>query len=507
VESAVEGFLVARRYALGRKIGSGGMGTVWLAHDQSLDRVCALKILDPDKAESDEVRKRFLREARATAQIRSPHVVEVFEHGLWDGLPFIVMELLEGEALSTRLDRVRVLDPESAYSVVAQVARGLARAHALGIVHRDLKPENMFLARADGGEIVKLLDFGIAHHALYSPRDRATQAGSVFGTPCYMSPEQALGNATDWRSDLWTLGVVTYECLTGKLPFFHEALGGLLTQILHEPIPPIRKHNPALPEAVEAWWQRATAREPERRFQTAAELSDELGRALGVSEPLEVPRLVPCSEAHHIDAMAFDDPSQSAVEFAVHLASDAPVAMNTGEIITQFRRKVQRRSVWVWGALLAVVSGLAGLGVWLREHVTDVPFGPPQYVRELVAPDRTLPAPSLAVPSSVSPPPIVSPQSSVSESPPVSSPPASRPPLPVLKPPPLPAPEPPPLPAVEPPPLDLSSLPTVSPPRVYTPRPQRAAPKSSFDRVPPRIKSWPKREPSSEPPPTRDYGI
>ena len=488
------------------------MGTVWLAYDQSLDRVCALKILDPDKADSYEVRKRFLREARATAQIRSPHVVEVFEHGLWDGLPFIVMELLEGEALSTRLDRVRALEPESVYSVVAQVARALARAHALGIVHRDIKPENMFLVRADGGEIVKVLDFGIAHHALYSPRDRATQAGSVFGTPCYMSPEQALGNVTDWRSDLWALGVVTYECLTGKLPFFHDALGGLLTQILHEPIPPIRKDNPALPEAVEAWWQRASAREPERRFQTAAELSDELARALGVSDPVEVPHLVPCSEAHQIDALAFDDPSQSAVEFAVHLASDAPVAMNTGEIITQFRRKVRRRSVWRWGALVAVVSGLVGLGVWVRARLTDMPSASRPYVRELVAPDRTLPEPSLTVPSSVPPAPLVLPEAPVSESPSVSSPPVSKPPLPELKPPPMPELKPPPLP--EPPPLDLSSLPTVSPlppapPPAFHPRPQRAAPKSSFDRVPQRIKSWPRREPSSESPPktTRDYGI
>jgi serine/threonine protein kinase len=497
VQTAVEGFLVARRYALGRKIGSGGMGTVWLAHDQSLDRVCALKILDPDKAESDEVRKRFLREARATAQIRSPHVVEVFEHGLWDGLPFIVMELLEGEELAKRLDRVDVLDPDSAYSVVAQVARALAHAHALGIVHRDLKPENVFLVPADGGEIVKVLDFGIAHHALYSPRDRATQAGAVFGTPCYMSPEQALGNGTDWRSDLWALGVVAFECLTGKLPFFHDALGGLLTQILHEPIPPIRGYNPALPVAVEAWWQRASAREPERRFQTAAELSDELARALGVSEPLTVPNLEPCSEAHRIDAMAFDDASQSAAEFAVRLGSDAPVAMDTGEIITQFRRKVRRRSVWRWGAVVAVVSGLVGLGVWLRGRVPDLYFAPRADVPALVEPAPARPGPSVAVPSSIPPPPTVSQE------------PASESPLPESSPPDLSS-----LPESESSQPDLSSLQTVeppprAPPRAFVPRTQRAVPKSSFDRVPQRYRPWPKPEPPAEPPPktTRDYGI
>ena len=197
MEFAVGGFVVARRYVLGRKIGSGGMGTVWLAHDQSLDRVCALKILDPDKASSDEVRKRFLREARATAQIRSVHVVEVFDHGIWDGLPFIVMEFLEGEGLGARLDRIGRFEPEAAHRIIAQVARGLSRAHALGIVHRDLKPENVFLVPTDGEEIVKIFDFGIARHVVYSPRDRATQAGAVMGTPCYMSPEQVLGEPAD----------------------------------------------------------------------------------------------------------------------------------------------------------------------------------------------------------------------------------------------------------------------------------------------------------------------
>ena len=243
------------------------MGTVWLAHDQSLDRVCALKIVDPDKASSEEVRKRFLREARATAQIRSVHVVEVFEHGVWDGLPFIVMELLDGEDLGARLDRLGAFEPEAAYRIVAQIARGLGRAHALGIVHRDLKPENVFLVPRDGEEIAKVLDFGIAHHAIYSPLDKATQAGAVMGTPCYMSPEQALGEPIDWRADLWALGVLAFQCLTGKLPFWHEAIGGLLTQILYEPLPSIREANPALPKAIEDFWHRAAERDPGKRFQ------------------------------------------------------------------------------------------------------------------------------------------------------------------------------------------------------------------------------------------------
>jgi serine/threonine-protein kinase len=426
VEFAVDGFVVANRYLLGRKIGSGGMGSVWLAYDQSLDRVCAVKIVDPDKASSIEVRKRFLREARATAQIRSVHVVEVFEHGVWDGLPFIVMELLDGEELGTRLDRLGVLEPNAAHRVVAQIARGLARAHALGIVHRDLKPENIFLVPRDGEEIVKVLDFGIAHHVVYSPRDRATKAGAVMGTPCYMSPEQALGERTDWRADLWSLAVLSFQCLTGKLPFFHEAIGGLLTQILYEPIPSIREANPALSEAVEAWWRKASQRDPEHRFQSAAELSDALAVALGIEEPLVVPPVVPCSEALRVDVSDFDDAPGSAFEYAARMGSDAPVAMNTGDLITQFRRRVRRRSAWGWVVAGALVSATLGAGVLFRDRLLPS--------RAASEPDRHELVPAISVRVASPPPPpspersietapvTVSPQPETSAAPPTSSP-------------------------------------------------------------------------------------
>jgi serine/threonine-protein kinase len=345
------------------------MGTVWLAHDRSLDRACALKILDPEKAGDEELRKRFLREARSTGQIRSANVVEVFEHGIWDGLPFIVMEFLDGEELAECLERRGPLAPLEVHRVVAQIARALVRAHALGIVHRDLKPENVFLVPTEGDVLVKLLDFGIARHVIYSPRDHATQAGAVLGTPCYMSPEQALGEPTDYRSDLWALGVLTFQCLTGSLPFMHEALGGLLAQILYEPIPSIGAANPALPPAVEAWWRKAAERDPKRRFQSARELSDELAWALGVTEPLAVPSLEPCSQALDAEPGAFEDASQSAADFAARMASDVPVAMDTGELISQFRRKVTRRSVWGVGLLVALLSALVGAALWFRDRL------------------------------------------------------------------------------------------------------------------------------------------
>ena len=288
-----EGVVVAGRYRLTRKLGAGGMGSVWLAYDLSLDTRCALKLIDDDKAKIEEVRVRFQREAKAAAQLRSPHVVDVFDHGDWGGIPFIAMEFLDGEDLGARLSRLGRLDPGSTYRVIAHVARALTRAHALGIVHRDLKPENIYLVRGDDEEIAKVLDFGIAKHDAYSLQDKATKTGSFLGTPYYVSPEQARGKSTDYRSDLWSLGVIAFECITGKPPFQAEALGELMGQILYEDPPKPTERLAGLLPTIDAWWERAAQRDREQRFQSAKELSDALGRALGVTRLVVVPTIPP----------------------------------------------------------------------------------------------------------------------------------------------------------------------------------------------------------------------
>jgi len=287
------GVIVAGRYRLVDKLGSGGMGTVWLAHDLSLDSTCALKIIDPEKSRSEEVRKRFIREAKAAAQLRGPHVVDVFDRGERDGILYIAMEFLEGEDLCSRLANVGKLDAATTYRVIAHVARALSSAHALGIVHRDLKPENIFLVPSYDEEIAKVLDFGIAQHEAYRVEDKATREGSFLGTPYYVSPEQARGKPTDHRSDLWSLAVITYQCLTGQPPFDSESLGELMGLILYEPIPRITDANPDLPPEVEVFWQRATERDRELRFQSAREFADQLGQALGQKTVVTVPTLPP----------------------------------------------------------------------------------------------------------------------------------------------------------------------------------------------------------------------
>lgn len=268
------------------------MGSVWLAHDQSLDSRCAVKLVDPEKALNEEVRVRFEREAKAAAQIRGTHVVDIFEHGVWEGTPFIVMEYLEGEDLGARLERGGPLNPEQTYQILAQVSRALVRAHAAGIVHRDLKPENIFLVPGDDQEIAKVLDFGIAKHEQYSLAGKTTKTGSFMGTPYYMSPEQARGKDIDWRSDLWALGVIAYQCLTGHPPFESEALGELMGMIIYDAIPSLTAGNSELPSALEAWWNRAVARDREERFQSAKEFSDAFGYAIGM-KALTVPSIAP----------------------------------------------------------------------------------------------------------------------------------------------------------------------------------------------------------------------
>jgi serine/threonine-protein kinase len=258
------------------------MGSVWLAEHMGLDVPCALKFITADSQDSTDVRRRFEREAKIAAQIRSPHVVQILDHGVWEQTPYIAMEYLEGEDLERRLQRVRRLSTMETATIVAQVSRALSKAHAAGLVHRDLKPANIFLAGDDDREIVKVLDFGIAKDVTLNVNS-TTKTGSLLGTPAYMSPEQAQGvRGIDHRSDLWSLAVVVYECVTGDLPFDSEAFGDLLLKIMVHPLP-VPSMIARVPPAFDAWWARAAARDPDARYQTAKEMADALVLALEVT--------------------------------------------------------------------------------------------------------------------------------------------------------------------------------------------------------------------------------
>jgi serine/threonine-protein kinase len=289
-----EGLNVADRFRLVRELGRGGMGSVWLAEHTRLDALCAVKFIDREGRNNWEVRRRFHHEAKAAAQLRSPHVVQILDHGEWENIPYIAMEYLEGEDLAHRLHRVGRLSWGETCRIASHVARALSKAHAAGIVHRDVKPENIFLVRDDDSEIAKVLDFGIAQH---TTNTESTLSRSILGTPFYMSPEQATGAPRiDHRSDLFSLAVIVYQCLTGQLPFVGGDIKQVFTQILHAALPVPSDKAVDLPPSFDAWWARAASRDVSQRYQTAKEFAEALNVSLRISEVLEVSSLMPRAE-------------------------------------------------------------------------------------------------------------------------------------------------------------------------------------------------------------------
>ncbi len=287
------GAIVAGKYRLDSVIGEGGMGAVWAATHTGLGQAVAIKFISKEFVTSPEALRRFDAEAKAAAQLRSRHVVQVFDNGtLEDGTPYIAMELLRGENVHARVHRAGPVPLKEAIEILAQCCKALGRAHSAGITHRDIKPDNIFLAQTDEeGILVKVLDFGIAKFAT-GPNDHgSTRTGAVLGTPLYMSPEQARGLKTiDHRSDLYSLGLVAYTMLTGNLAFSSESFGDLLLQICTAPLPSLCANAPWLPPGMEPWFQRACAREPAGRFGSAQEFVDALRAACdGVVRPSALP--------------------------------------------------------------------------------------------------------------------------------------------------------------------------------------------------------------------------
>lgn len=288
-----ENVVVADRFRLVRMIGRGGMGSVWQATHLSLDQPCAVKFIEGQLGNLAEAHARFEREAKAAAQLRSPHVVQILDHGVWHGRPYIAMELLEGEDLGHALAKAGgKLPPAQVAGIVQQVARALTKAHAAGIVHRDLKPDNIFLVNDDDRQLVKILDFGVAKHSSQAIEGSNTKTGAMLGTPYYMSPEQAQGiKSVDARSDLWSLAVIVFQCITGRLPFESEALGDLLVKIIVQPVPVPSSYG-AVPVGFDRWWAKAAERNPDARFQTAKDFASELALAVGstaLTEPIAAP--------------------------------------------------------------------------------------------------------------------------------------------------------------------------------------------------------------------------
>ncbi len=286
------GSLLSDKLRLVRRLKSGGMGVVWVAEHLALRSQVAVKlILPPGGSDGEVLAARFMREAAAAAQLRHPNVVQILDYGSTrDGQPFIVMELLDGEDLDARLRRNAPLDASVTLSIVRQVSKALSAAHKRGFVHRDIKPKNIFLIDMDGELLVKVLDFGVAKHGSLDTVDGLTSSGAILGTAHYASPEQLLdAKSVDQRTDLWSVAVVAYQCLTGARPFEGDSIGRVVLLVNSAVFEPPRTRRPDLPSAIDAWFRKALNRDLASRFSSAKELADSFEAALAGIAPESAP--------------------------------------------------------------------------------------------------------------------------------------------------------------------------------------------------------------------------
>jgi serine/threonine-protein kinase len=269
---------LADRYRIEGEVGSGGMATVYLAHDLKHDRKVAVKVLRPEVGNQVGV-DRFLREIRIAATLSHPNILPLFDSGEADGLLYYVTPYIEGRSLADRLEAEGTLPVEEAVTTIREVGDALARAHGEGVVHRDIKPQNILFEFGH----VRVADFGLARALDVAGGDRLTQTGIAVGTPHYMSPEQLEGaSSEDARSDVYSLGCLAYELLVGAPPFTGPTAQAVVAGHLTKPVPPVREHRPEVPLGLEAAVQRALAKEPDQRFQTVTEMTEALAHAMTV---------------------------------------------------------------------------------------------------------------------------------------------------------------------------------------------------------------------------------
>jgi serine/threonine-protein kinase len=280
------------RYLVEGVLGEGGMGVVYRARHTGIERKVALKVLRSEFANDREILERFVLEAKTASALGNPHIVDILDFGrLPDGSTYFAMEHLDGVSLTEAINQR--LTPDRIAKIALQVCDGLAAAHEKNIVHRDLKPDNIFILQRSGADFVKLLDFGIAKVSTDATQ-KLTRAGAVFGTPHYMSPEQAAGTTVDHRADIYALGVILYEMASGKLPFDSDNFMGILTQHMYKAPIPIRAlvNNSDCPPGLEAIVQKCLEKLPGSRYQSVTELADDLRRLLAGQIPKAVNELL-----------------------------------------------------------------------------------------------------------------------------------------------------------------------------------------------------------------------
>lgn len=320
--SKMIGTVLSGRYRLEAKLGSGGMSTVYLARDTTLDRPVAVKVMHREMSEQADQLERFRQEARAVAKLSHPNVVSVIDAGEDGGYPYIVFEYVEGETLKARINRIGALDVQEALAYAIEVARGLTVAHARRMVHRDIKPQNVLI---DAEGRAKLTDFGISRQL---EQDGMTATGRVLGTTDYVAPEQAMGHGADQRSDIYSLGVVLYEMFTGEVPFAADSQVGVAMKHVNEELPDVQALRPELSAASALVVERATSKDPAKRYADIGEMIDDLSTALEVE--------------------------------AARAGSTTGEATSVLDAVPPAKRKLSPRARWSWGlVVLTIVIAVA----------------------------------------------------------------------------------------------------------------------------------------------------
>ncbi len=350
--------VLSAHYELDREIGRGGMGIVYLARDRRLKRQVAIKLLPPELAFRSEIRSRFLKEAETAAQLSHPNIVPIYSVDEREGLVYFVMAFVDGENLAVRLHREGALSPDEARRILLEVARALAYAHERGVVHRDIKPDNILTSASDGS--VMVTDFGIARAVSEGADARLTATGMAIGTPAYMSPEQSMGERQiDGRSDLYSLGVVGYQMLSGDLPFSAASTPALLVKQISEHPTPLSDRCPRAPADLARAVMLMLEKDPANRFATAAALVQALETGIVPEAPARPKALAPVHQKDQARAVVAEEYRPSSEE----------VTRWNAPAVVHFRKKLAPffafSAVSVLLAIVNVLDGLVGVaGIW-----------------------------------------------------------------------------------------------------------------------------------------------
>ncbi len=361
---ALTGRTLDQKYYLESKLGAGGMGTVYCARRLLIGDKVAVKVLRPDQVADPQAVKRFRREAQTAARLKHPNVVTIYDFGVsGDSLIYLVMELVEGDSLRQLIEREGTLPEDFVTEIVRQTCAALDEAHRQGVVHRDINPENVLVQTTSSGARVKVLDFGIA--ALRDiTASRLTRTGGIVGTPHYMSPEHCLGEKLDGRSDIYSLGIVMFEMLTGVAPFDSTTPTAIVIQQVNQAPPPLRTLNPGVSPAVEAVVLRALEKRREARPQTAGDLAQELIAAVNQTAVISPRSTAPTLPSNPTLAT---EPAPVKITPPA-LSSDAATALEGAPAFAAASAGTGSNSklvLLIFGAML-LVAGLVGGGLWWR---------------------------------------------------------------------------------------------------------------------------------------------